>query len=178
MHTIHSLIAGLDAQTAVPLTGGQDSPVLNVAEHSERVSKGSFFIARSGVRRDGAAFIEEALHKGAVAILCTPETAAALEHLHVTFVVTHDPTGVGATIAERFYGNPSSKLKLVGVTGTNGKTTISWMLRHVLLHSGVKCGLLGTVVCDDGLKNNRPLQHQVFVTQAEVFNLWLKMIVK
>jgi UDP-N-acetylmuramoyl-L-alanyl-D-glutamate--2,6-diaminopimelate ligase len=152
MHTIHSLIAGLDARM---LTGEQDLPVDNVAEHSERVTDSCFFIARSGVRRDGAVFIEEAIHKGAVAILCTPETAAALNHLKVTFVVTHDPTGVGAKIAERFYGDPSEKLKLVGVTGTNGKTTISWILRHVLLHSGIKCGLLGTVVCDDGLKKEK-----------------------
>jgi len=155
MHTIHSLIAGLDAQAVVPLIGEQDLVVQCVAEHSERVSSGCFFIARSGVRRDGAAFIEEAIHKGAVAILCTPETAAGLENLQVSFIVTHDPTGVGAKIAERFYGDPSSAIKLVGVTGTNGKTTISWMLRHVLLHSGVKCGLLGTVVCDDGLKKEQ-----------------------
>ena len=147
MHTIHSLIAGLDARM---LTGEQDSPVLNVAEHSERVSLGSLFIARSGVRRDGAVFIEEAVHKGAVAILCTPEVAATVKHLPVSCIETHDPTGVGAEIAERFFGNPSTKLKLVGVTGTNGKTTVSWMLRHLILHSGMKCGLLGTVVCDDG----------------------------
>ena len=149
MHTIHSLIAGLDARM---LAGEQDSPVRNVIQHSERVTEGSFFIARSGVRRDGAAFIEEAIHKGAVAILCTPEVASTLEYLSVPCVVTHDPTGVGAQIAERFCGDPSKKIKLVGVTGTNGKTTISWMLRHLLMHAEVKCGLLGTVVCDDGLK--------------------------
>ena len=155
MHTIHTLIAGLDAQEVVQNTGKQDVPVLHVAEHTERVLPGSLFIARSGVRRDGAAFIEEAIERGAVAVLCTPETAASLQHLQVRFLVTHDPTGVGAIIAERFYGNPSRNLKLIGVTGTNGKTTISWMLRHLLLQAGVKCGLLGTVVCDDGLKKEQ-----------------------
>lgn len=148
MHTIRSLIQGLDA---LEQGCGQDSQVHGVVQHSERVAEGSMFIARSGVRRDGAAFVEEAVHQGAVAIVCTPQVATDLEHLPVTFVVTHDPTGVGAQIAERFYGNPSSKLRLVGVTGTNGKTTVSWMLRHILLDAGVKCGLLGTVVCDDGL---------------------------
>jgi UDP-N-acetylmuramoyl-L-alanyl-D-glutamate--2,6-diaminopimelate ligase len=152
MHTIHSLITGLDARM---FSGDGKSSVLNIAEHTERVSQGSFFVARSGVRRDGAVFIEDAVHKGAVAILCTPEIAASLVHLPVVFVVSHDPTGVGAEIAERFHGNPSSKLKLVGVTGTNGKTTIAWMLRHVLLNSGMKCGLLGTVVCDDGVNQEQ-----------------------
>ncbi|MDP7008652.1 MAG: UDP-N-acetylmuramoyl-L-alanyl-D-glutamate--2,6-diaminopimelate ligase [Phycisphaerales bacterium] len=147
MHTIQSLITGLDARM---LAGKEDVSVLHVAQHSQRVTKGSLFIARSGVRRDGSCFIEEAMQQGAVAILCTPEVAAELKHLPVACIATHDPTGVGAQIAERFYGNPSKKLQLVGVTGTNGKTTISWMLRHVLLQADVKCGLLGTVVCDDG----------------------------
>ncbi|MDP6693554.1 MAG: UDP-N-acetylmuramoyl-L-alanyl-D-glutamate--2,6-diaminopimelate ligase [Phycisphaerales bacterium] len=147
MHTIHSLITGLDARM---FRGEQNSSVCGVCQHSDRVTPRSLFIARAGVRRDGAAFIEEAVHKGATAILCTPEVATDLEHLQVDFVTTHDPTGVGSQIAERFYGNPSRQIKLVGVTGTNGKTTISWMLRHILIDSGVKCGLLGTVACDDG----------------------------
>jgi UDP-N-acetylmuramoyl-L-alanyl-D-glutamate--2,6-diaminopimelate ligase len=69
----------------------------------------------------------------------------------VTIIETCDPCKVGAVIAERFNGNPSKKLSLVGVTGTNGKTTVTWLIQHILNVSGKKCGMLGTLVCDDGV---------------------------
>ncbi len=147
MHILTALIEGLDAR----IDGEQfASSVSSVVQHSARVTAGALFIARSGVRRDGAAFIDDAIAKGAVAILCTPEVASSLVYKKVAIIETCDPCKVGAIIAERFHGNPSSKLKLVGVTGTNGKTTITWLIRHLLFSSGVKCGMLGTIVCDDG----------------------------
>ncbi|MBC8200817.1 MAG: UDP-N-acetylmuramoyl-L-alanyl-D-glutamate--2,6-diaminopimelate ligase [Planctomycetes bacterium] len=148
MHTLTTLIEGLDAR----IQGEQfaDS-VSSVVQHSERVTTGSLFIARSGVRRDGAAFIDDAIARGAVGIVCTPGVASTLQHKNVTVIETCDPCTIGAIIAERFHGNPSSKLKLIGVTGTNGKTTIAWLIRHMLSNSGVKCGMLGTIVCDDGI---------------------------
>ncbi len=148
MHTLQTLIEGLDAR----IEGEQfASSVSSVVQHSERVVKGSLFIARSGVRRDGAAFIDDAISKGAVGIVCTPDVATTLRHKNITVIETCDPCKVGAVIAERFHGNPSSKLKLVGVTGTNGKTTIAWLIRHLVSSSGIKCGMLGTIVCDDGV---------------------------
>jgi UDP-N-acetylmuramyl-tripeptide synthetase len=148
MHTLTALIEGLDAR----IEGEQfASSVSSVVQHSERVTKGALFIARSGVRRDGAAFIDDAIAKGATCIVCTPGVASTLQYKNITVIETHDPCKIGAIIAERFHGNPSSKLTLVGVTGTNGKTTITWLVRHLLTHSGVKCGMLGTIVCDDGI---------------------------
>jgi UDP-N-acetylmuramoyl-L-alanyl-D-glutamate--2,6-diaminopimelate ligase len=147
MHTIETLIQGLNARMLVPLVG----TVSDVVQHSARVSQGAIFIARSGVRRDGAAFIDDALEKGASAIVCTPEVASTLLNRGVGIIETCDPCKIGAIIAERFHGNPSKKLKLVGITGTNGKTTIAWLLQHILSASGMKCGMLGTIVCDDGL---------------------------
>ncbi len=147
MHTIETLLQGLDAR----MQFNTNALVTDVVQHSDRVTQGSIFIARSGVRRDGAAFIDDAINKGAVAILCTPEVATTLEHRNITIIETCDPCKVGAIIAERFHGNPSSKLKLVGVTGTNGKTTVSWLVQHILNETGMKCGMLGTIVCDDGL---------------------------
>jgi UDP-N-acetylmuramoyl-L-alanyl-D-glutamate--2,6-diaminopimelate ligase len=148
MHKLRTLIEGLDAR----IEGEQfTSSVSSVVQHSDRVTAGALFIARSGVRRDGAAFIDDAITKGAVAIVCTPEVASSLAHKDIAVIETCDPCKIGATIAERFHGNPSSKLKLVGVTGTNGKTTIAWLIRHLLSFSGVKCGMLGTIVCDDGI---------------------------
>ena len=148
MHTLQALIEGLDAR----IEGEQfASSVSSVVQHSERVISGSLFIARSGVRRDGAAFIDDAISKGAVGIVCTPDVATTLRHKNITVIETCDPCKIGAIIAERFHGNPSSKLKLVGVTGTNGKTTIAWIIRHLVSSSGIKCGMLGTIVCDDGV---------------------------
>ena len=151
MHTIESLVQGLDARMLVDGA----TVVTDVVQHSDRVSKGAVFIARSGVRRDGAAFIDDAVTKGAVAIVCTPDVATTLMHRNVAVVETCDPCNVGAIVAERFHGNPSKKLKLVGVTGTNGKTTVSWLVQHILNFSGMKCGMLGTIVCDDGLAEHQ-----------------------
>ena len=148
MHTLQTLIEGLDAR----IEGKQyASSVSSVVQHSDRVKPGALFIARSGVRRDGSTFIDDAIAKGAVAIVCTPDVASSLVYKDVAIIETCDPCKVGALIAERFHGNPSTKLQLVGVTGTNGKTTIAWLIRHILSSSGVKCGMLGTIVCDDGI---------------------------
>ena len=147
MHTVESLIQGLDARMLV----SHDTPVRDVVQHSARVTEGAVFIARSGVRRDGAVFIEDAIVRGATAVVCTPDIAQSLTHKNVAVVETCDPCSVGAIMAERFHGNPSSALKLVGITGTNGKTTTAWLVQHILSASGMKCGMLGTIVCHDGV---------------------------
>lgn len=147
MQQIETLIDGLDAK----ILGSEFySPVTSVVQHSDCVTAGALFIARSGVRRDGAAFIDDAITRGAVAIVCTPVVATSLINRNILVVETCNPCKVGAVMAERFHGNPSSKLKLIGITGTNGKTTVAWLIRHILTESKVKCGILGTIVCDDG----------------------------
>ena len=146
MRTLEALVHGLDAR----MIGNVATSVTDVVQHSDRVTAGAIFIARSGVRRDGAAFIDDAIAKGATVIVCTPGVASSLSHRDVAIIETCNPCKVGAVIAERFHGNPSQKLKLVGVTGTNGKTTVAWLVQHILSSSGQKCGMLGTIVCDDG----------------------------
>ena len=121
-----------------------------VVEHSGCVITNSIFVARNGHRRDGSAFIDDAIEKGANCIVCTPDVADSIKHKNIALVVTCDPIMIGATLAERFHGNPSSKLKLIGVTGTNGKTTVSYLIRHILRSCSIPCGMLGTIVCDDG----------------------------
>ncbi len=147
MQSIKRLIQGLDVELSNIDVG---LSVTTVVEHSRRVIEGACFVARSGHRRDGAAFIDDAIERGASVIVCTPDVADTLKHKAIGCIVTYKPEAIGAEIAERFYGNPSSNIKLIGVTGTNGKTTVAWLVRHILRSCSTRCGMLGTIVCDDG----------------------------
>jgi UDP-N-acetylmuramoyl-L-alanyl-D-glutamate--2,6-diaminopimelate ligase len=144
METIGSLIAGLDARTH---QGSDGTTVTDVVDHSEHVTPGAVFIARSGARRDGRVFIADAVSRGAAAIICTPDSTSLNG---TTIVHAHDPTSVGAAVAEKFHGSPSNTLHLIGVTGTNGKTTVAWLTHHILTSTGTKCGMLTTIACSDG----------------------------
>ena len=154
MQKLETLLDGLEARM---MGGDRDTVVSDVVDHSDKVTEGALFIARSGVRRDGAAFIEDAISRGAVGIVCTPEVASTLQNRTVAIIETYEPCKIGAVIAERFHGNPSQQLKLVGVTGTNGKTTVTWLTRNILNFAGMNCGMLGTIVSDDGLETKQSI---------------------
>ena len=110
----------------------------------------SLFIARSGTKADGRKFIPEALRAGAVAVLTDVAEPALGRALEVPVVVARDLPAAMARMAERFYGDPSSKLTLVGITGTNGKTTTAHLVHQLLNGVNIRCGLIGTVMVDDG----------------------------
>ena len=122
-------------ETGVEITG------VNI--DSRRIQPGHLFVAIPGTQTDGHKFIPKAIELGAVAILCEriPEDRAE----RVTYVVVDSTESAVGIVATQFYGNPSSKLKLVGVTGTNGKTTIATLLYNMFRKFGHKCGLLSTV---------------------------------
>lgn len=125
------------------IVGDADVDVTGVNIDSRRIEPGHLFIAMRGTQTDGHRFIPKALEQGAVAVLCEdlPEEAAQ----GVTYVrVASTETAVGP-VATKFYGDPSHKLKLVGVTGTNGKTTIATLLYNMFRKFGHRCGLLSTV---------------------------------
>lgn len=128
--------------------------VCDITEDSRTVQPGSLFIARRGEKSDGRQFVPAAVKAGAVAILTDDPTLAAPKpikgHLPVAMLTAADLPLATAQIAERFYGNPSSKLAVLGVTGTNGKTTITFLIHQILNELGVRSGLMGTVVIDDG----------------------------
>ena len=110
---------------------------------SRRIEAGHLFVAIPGTQTDGHKFIPKAIELGAAAILCErmPE-----EHVEgVTYVVVESTESVVGIVATHFFGDPSRKLKLVGVTGTNGKTTIATLLYNMFRKFGHKCGLLSTV---------------------------------
>ncbi len=123
--------------------GSTDVEIADVQIDSRKVGKNSLFIAVSGVAVDGHQFIDKAVENGAVAILY--ETPPAAKHEGVTYVqVTNTAMAAGIT-AHNFYDQPSFKLKLVGVTGTNGKTTIATLQYKLFTALGYTCGLVSTV---------------------------------
>lgn len=119
--------------------------VTNLTYDSRQVVAGSCFFAIEGVVADGHNYIDSAVSKGAVAIVCKrlPESLATET---TTYIVTDDTDKAMAIIAANFYGNPSRKLAVVGVTGTNGKTTIATLLYDLVRLMNHKAGLISTVV--------------------------------
>lgn len=124
--------------------------VCDLTEDSRTVLPGSLFVARGGTKDDGRRYIEDAVRAGAVAVLSGPGGVPPGLAERVRVLESDDVEGVSARLAERFYGEPTSKLDLVGVTGTNGKTTTTALVWQVLNAAGVRCGLVGTVRIDDG----------------------------
>lgn len=128
--------------------------ICDITEDSRTVVPGSLFIARAGHKADGKRFVDDALSAGACAVLTDDAgLAARLESkggVAVPVVHATDITLVSAMAAERFYGGASSRLKLAGVTGTNGKTTTTYLIWQLMNSAKKRCGLIGTVVIDDG----------------------------
>jgi len=134
--------------------GDPDAAVTDLADDSRRVRPGSLFIAREGAGGSGAAYIDDAVRAGASAVIAPagvgldlPERITLI-HARQGVAVDHALT---SRLAERFFGHPSSKLHLLGVTGTNGKTTVAYLVRHLLAEAEVRAGLIGTIETDDGL---------------------------
>ena len=125
------------------IAGNVEVEITGVNIDSRRIEKGHLFVAIPGTVTDGHKFIPKAIELGATAVLCEkmPEEQIP-EVTYVQVASTEDAVGKVATL---FYGDPSRKLKLVGVTGTNGKTTIATLLYNMFRKFGHKCGLLSTV---------------------------------
>ena len=123
--------------------GDTNMKVVQVDFDSRKVVKDSLFVAQKGTSVDGHLYIDKAISLGATTIICE-ELPIRLE-ANITFIQVEDSCKTLAIIASNFYDNPSSKLKLIGVTGTNGKTTVASLLYQLLKKSGYKTGLLSTV---------------------------------
>jgi UDP-N-acetylmuramoyl-L-alanyl-D-glutamate--2,6-diaminopimelate ligase len=124
-------------------SGDMNIPVSEVQFDSRQVGKGDLFVAVKGTHVDGHDYIKNAIEKGAVAIVCQEEIKP-IEG--VTIAQSHDSSRALAIIASNYYGNPSSKLKLVGVTGTNGKTSTVTLLYNLFTTLGYNAGLLSTIL--------------------------------
>ena len=125
------------------IAGDADIDITGVNIDSRKIKPGHLFIAMKGTQVDGHTFIPKALELGAAAVLCEDMPEERKDGVvYVQVESTEDAVGKVATL---FYGDPSTKLKLVGVTGTNGKTTIATLLYNMFRKFGYKCGLLSTV---------------------------------
>lgn len=125
------------------VAGSTDIEVKDIQIDSRKVKQGSVFIAVKGVAADGHQFIEKALENGASAVI--GEMALSSVKDNVVYVQVENSAAAAGYMAHNFYGQPSAKMKVVGVTGTNGKTTIATLLYKLFTALGYKCGLLSTV---------------------------------
>jgi len=152
--TLLELIEGLPVRAV----GGPDPAgvrVCDVTEDSRTAMPGSLFVARAGHKADGRSFVKEAERAGAVAVLTDDPTLTVAGGRGMALVRCADARLASALIAERFFGDASRKLDLVGVTGTNGKTTngkttTTYLIWKMMNAAGIRTGLVGTVIVDDG----------------------------
>ena len=126
----------------VKITGNQDIEITGVDIDSRQVGSGHLFMAMRGTQTDGHAYIPAAIEKGAIAILCEELPAELNEK--ITYIQVIDSEDAVGKVATAFYGDPTSKMELVGVTGTNGKTTIATLLYNTFRYFGYKVGLIST----------------------------------
>ncbi len=140
MMQIEKILYGIDV---ISITGKSDVSVAIIEFDSRNVTQGSLFIAVKGYKTDGHNYIDSAIKSGATAIIC--ETLPEDPDKKICWIKTSDSEKALGLAATNFYGNPTEALKLVGVTGTNGKTTIATLLYRVFIKLGYKCGLFSTV---------------------------------
>ena len=128
----------------VEIAGNTCKDIKGVNIDSRKIEQDHLFIAVRGTQADGHNYIDKAIESGATAIVCEeiPETRNA----DITYIKVENSEQAVGSIATSFYGDPTSKMKLVGVTGTNGKTTIATVLYNTFRHMGYKVGLISTVV--------------------------------
>ncbi|GAA0177260.1 UDP-N-acetylmuramoyl-L-alanyl-D-glutamate--2,6-diaminopimelate ligase [Clostridium sediminicola] len=125
------------------ITNGSTEIEVNKIEYdSRKVEKGDIFICIKGFKVDGHDYIQNAIEKGASVIIAAKSSKV---DEHITFITVEDTRKTLALVSANFYGNPSKKLKVIGITGTNGKTTSTFMIKAILEKAGYKTGLVGTI---------------------------------
>src|SRR3982750_2330653 len=138
---LKTLVAAVSPRQII---GSPDRVVESIAYDSRRVQRNGLFVALRGEKADGHQFIGQAIEKGASAVVAEREEYAAAGG-RATFVIVEDSRAALADVAATFYGFPGRKLRMAAVTGTNGKTTTSFLIKHICENAGVRCGLIGTV---------------------------------
>jgi UDP-N-acetylmuramoyl-L-alanyl-D-glutamate--2,6-diaminopimelate ligase len=149
---LHALLRHYDPRLTVSGIPS-DIAISGVTDDSRRARAGSLFVARAGTKADGAKFVADAKARGAVAVVC----GAKISPCPLPQAVVDDPARAAALLAHIYLASPSLKMRCFAITGTNGKTTSTYLLRHLLGKVGQKCGMIGTVEIDDG-RTRRPAE--------------------
>src|ERR1700756_147629 len=121
--------------------GSLDREVESIAYDSRRAQSNTLFVAIRGEKSDGHQFVDQAIEQGASVIVAEREIASP----RATCLVVDDSRSALADLSAAFYGMPAHKLKMAAVTGTNGKTTTTFLIKHICERAGLRCGLVGTV---------------------------------
>ena len=127
------------------LKGSVDTEVNHLVYDSRKVEQGDVFVCISGTARDAHDFVEDVAQKGAAAIIVERDVTEQLAAYDVTVIQTENTRLALACMSADYFGNPAEKLTTIGITGTKGKTTTTYMVRSVLEKTGVKTGLIGTI---------------------------------
>ncbi len=148
-YTLASLLKGVDYRVVGSCAANslEGCPITSITSDSRTVIPGSLFVALPGAESDGHNFLENAIHNGCAAVLCAAGrlSSGQFQDWRVAVVETADTYNAYAAVAANYFDRPAEKLTLVGVTGTNGKTTVTYLLEQVLLKSGFSVGVIGTV---------------------------------
>ncbi|MGN0482684.1 MAG: UDP-N-acetylmuramoyl-L-alanyl-D-glutamate--2,6-diaminopimelate ligase [Lachnospiraceae bacterium] len=145
--TVKALLEGLEYEC---LQGSLDLEIKNLTADSRKVTEQTLFICIKGTVTDGHSFAKEVVEKGAVALLVEDDVEVPQD---VTVIRTKDTRLAQAVVAAAYFGHPAEKLKTIGVTGTKGKTTTTYMIKDILESAGYKVGLIGTIEAIIGEKH-------------------------
>ncbi|MCQ6274802.1 UDP-N-acetylmuramoyl-L-alanyl-D-glutamate--2,6-diaminopimelate ligase [Bacillus sp. V3B] len=138
------ILQGIIKEAVVRITSKGNLDHINITgitDNSKDVKEGYLFVAVSGYSFDGHDYITEAIRLGASAVIGEQD----IMDLEIPYIQVKNSRKVLGIVAKKFYGNPSSKKIMIGITGTNGKTTISFMLKHILEKNGISCSVIGTL---------------------------------
>ncbi len=153
MKALQNILFGVKLREVI---GSTQQTIATIQIDSRKVSKDALFVAIKGVKSDGHAFIDTAIEKGATVIVCAQKPTTL--NSAMTYIIVENAQEAVAIMAHQFYDEPSTKLKLVGVTGTNGKTTVATLLFKLFNELGYTCGLISTIENHIG-KNIVPATH-------------------
>jgi len=153
MKALQNILFGVKLREVI---GSTQLTIATIQIDSRKVSNDAVFVAIKGVNSDGHAFIDTAIEKGATVIVCAQKPTTL--NGAITYIIVENVQEAVAIMAHQFYDEPSTKLKLVGVTGTNGKTTVATLLFKLFNELGYTCGLISTIENHIG-KNIVPATH-------------------
>ncbi|SFI15694.1 UDP-N-acetylmuramoylalanyl-D-glutamate--2,6-diaminopimelate ligase [Tindallia magadiensis] len=166
---LQDMLSGIEFEI---LQQSHEEEITHITYDSRKVVPGSLFICISGMETDGHQFANEAIRKGAIALV----VEKAVPNVQgVTMICVKDSRKAMAVIAAAFYGNPSSDLDMIGVTGTNGKTTITYMLKNIFKQAQVETGVIGTI---SNWIGEQELEAVRTTPESPDFQLLLKKMVK